>query len=633
MPIPLVRCLSLLLLLLSMGLAGAAAAAPPAREPGTLLYQVELVSSGDAALDAALRTLSQLVALRVKAPTSGFGLLGRAAGDARRLPVALRSEGYYGGTARIEIEGLELADPALPARLEAAERSPSPVTVKIVPTPGPQYRIAQLDLVPVNPADQPALEQAAASPFGLAPGDPARAAAVLAAEATLRRRLLATGHPFAAITGREVVVDFDHQSMAILWRIAAGPAAVFAAPQVGGTETVGTAFLERRASGLAGQPFSPERLEQARRDLMSLGAFANVRAEPGAALDAEGRLPVRFVVTDRPRHAVGVNLAYETNYGPSIRVFWEDRNVFGNAERLRLEAEISRLLVNGGINQATYRIGGNFRDPDPLGGRLGPEWRTVSSAYAVRELLKAYDRQAITLLPLLERRFSERFSMTAGPLIDFGLTGAPGSVQSTWQTYEIMGLQVGGKLDTTDSLLDPGRGYRLLGSLMPAYSLRDATPFAPLKMTGTTYWDVLGEKRGILALRGSLGALPGNELDNVPRHMRFYAGGGGSVRGYGYQTIGPRDAQGQISGGASLLEASAEWRQRLWGDFGMVAFLDSGAVGSRAMPGGGDWRAGAGLGVRYYTSIGPVRADFAIPLISQTGQQGYGLYVGVGQAF
>ena len=302
MPIPLVRCLSLLLLLLlSMGLVGAAAAAPPAREPGTLLYQVELVPSGDAALDAALRTLSQLVALRVKAPTSGFGLLGRAAGDARRLPVALRSEGYYGGTARIEIEGLELADPALPARLEAAERSPSPVMVKIVPTPGPQYRIAQLDLVPLNPADQPALEQAAATPFGLAPGDPARAAAVLAAEATLRRRLLATGHPFAAITGREVVVDFDHQSMAILWRIAAGPAAVFAAPQVGGTETVGTAFLERRASGLAGQPFSPERLEQARRDLMSLGAFANVRAEPGAALDARA-LAVLALADTMTRH-------------------------------------------------------------------------------------------------------------------------------------------------------------------------------------------------------------------------------------------------------------------------------------------------------------------------------------------
>jgi translocation and assembly module TamA len=610
-----------------------AAAPPPAREPGTLAYTVTLTPSGDAALDTALAALSQLTALREKAPTGGLGLLGRALGDERRLPEALRAEGYYGGTLRIEIAGLPLTDPALPARLQAAERAPEPVPVTVTASPGRQYRITRIDLVPVNPAEQAALEQVAAKPFGVAPGDPARAAPVLAAEATLRQRLRSAGHPFAAITGREVVVDFDHQSMAILWHIAPGPTAVFAAPQVGGTETVGNAFLERRASRLAGQPFSPERLEQARRDLMSLGTFASVRAEPGATLDADGRLPVRFVVADRPRHAVGVNLAYETNYGPSIRVFWEDRNVFGNAERLRLEAEISRLLVNGGLDQATYRIGGTFRDPDPLRGRLGPDWSTVSSAYAVRELLKAYDRQAITVLPLLERRFSDRFSMTAGPLFDVGQTGAPGSPQSTWQNYEIIGLQLGGKLDTTDSLLDPARGYRLLGSLMPAYSIRDQTPFAPFKLTGTTYWDALGDKRGILALRTSLGALPGADLENVPRHMRFYAGGGGSVRGYGYQTIGPRDAQGQLTGGASLMEASAEWRQRVWGDFGMVAFLDTGAVGSRAIPGSGDWRAGAGLGVRYYTSIGPVRADFAVPLVSQTGQQGYGLYVGVGQAF
>jgi len=615
------------LLLLALG-----AAAPP-REAGTLLYTVAVAASGDAALDAALAAVAELVRLRDKAPTGGPGLLARAAADLGRLPRALRAEGYYGGTARIEIAGLALADPALPALLDAAERSPEPVAVRILAEPGPQYRIASIDLVPVNPAEQPALEAAAAQPFGVAPGDPARAAPVLAAETTLRQRLRSAGHPFAAIAGREVVVDFDRQSMAIRWRIAPGPTAVFAAPRVAGSASVGQAFLERRASRIAGQPYSPERLEQERRDLLGLGAFASVRAEPGAALDADGRLPVRFVVADRPRHAVGVNLAYETNYGPSIRVYWEDRNLFGNAERLRLEAEISRVLVNGGLDQATYRIGGTFRDPDPLRGRLGPEWSTLSSAFAVRELLKAYDRQAITLLPLLERRFTERLSMTMGPLFDVGATGAPGSPQASWQPYQILGLQVGGRLDTTDSLLDPARGYRLLGTVLPAYSLRDSTPFAPLKLTGTTYWDLLGDRRGILAMRTTLGALPGADLDNVPRHMRLYAGGGGSVRGYGYQSISPRNAQGQITGGASLLEASAEWRQRVWGDIGMVAFLDTGAVGSGAMPGSGDWRAGAGLGLRYYTSIGPVRADVAVPLVPQSGQQGYGVYIGVGQAF
>ena len=609
-------------------LTGLAVAQEP--EPGTVPYQVEIVPTEDARLDAALAAVSQLVALREKAPTTALGILGRAQGDQRRLQTAFRSEGYYAGTARIELLGLPLNDPALVPRLEQAR---GPVAVRIVANPGPQYRIARIDIAPVNPAEQAALVAATTKPFGIAPGDPARAAPVLAAEETLRQRLLAAGHPLATVVGREYTVDFDSQTLTVAWKIAPGPFAVFAQPSVTGSDTVSQAFLERRAGRITGQPFSPERLEAERRDLAGLGPFGSVRVQAGTQLNAEGQLPVTFIVTDRPRHAVGINLAYETNYGPSIRVYWEDRNLFGSAERLRLEAEISRLLANGGLNQATYRIGATYRDPDPLRGRLGPEWSFLGSVFAVRELLKAYDRQAITLIPLLERRFSERLSATIGPVFDVGQTGAPGSPTDTWQRYEIVGLQMGLRYDTTDSLLDPAKGYRVVGTLMPAYSIQGSTPFAPLRATASTYWDVTGNRRSILAVRGTVGSLLGADRLDVPRHMRFYAGGGGSVRGYDYQSIGPRDAQGRITGGSSLVEGSLEWRQRVWGDVGMVAFVDAGSVGGGVAPSTGDLRVGAGLGARYYTPIGPIRADVALPLVKQQGSSGYGLYIGIGQAF
>jgi translocation and assembly module TamA len=166
----------------------------------------------------------------------------------------------------------------------------------------------------------------------------------------------------------------------------------------------------------------------------------------------------------------------------------------------------------------------------------------------------------------------------------------------------------------------------------PSLSVSNAAPFLPVRVTGTTYWDVFDDRRSILAARGSIGSLLGSGRSSVPRHMRFYAGGGGSVRGYDYQSIGPRDALNHPSGGGSVVEASLEWRQRVYGDFGAVAFVDMGSVGTGSVP-DGPLRVGVGVGARYYTPIGPIRADIALPLMKQPGSSGYGLYLGIGQAF
>ena len=171
------------------------------------------------------------------------------------------------------------------------------------------------------------------------------------------------------------------------------------------------------------------------------------------------------------------------------------------------------------------------------------------------------------------------------------------------------------------------------GAVTPAWSFSTSAPFAPLRVTGSTYWDVFGNRRSVLAARGTYGSLLGAELNDVPRHMRFYAGGGGSVRGYDYQSIGPRDARGRPSGGGSLIEASLEWRQRVWGDIGAVGFVDAGSVGTSSAAEFSDLRVGAGVGLRYHTPIGPVRADVAVPLVKQRGSSSFGLYVGIGQAF
>ena len=163
-------------------------------------------------------------------------MLGRAEGDRERLQQALQSEGYWGGVAHITMAGLPLGDPGLPARLEATAARPVPVRITV--EPGQPYRIASISIRATTPAEQPAVDAAAATPFGIAPGDIARAGPVLAAERTLLDRLLAAGHPLATKAGRETLVDHGAKTMEIAWRLAPGPAATFAPPEVEGAVQV-----------------------------------------------------------------------------------------------------------------------------------------------------------------------------------------------------------------------------------------------------------------------------------------------------------------------------------------------------------------------------------------------------------
>ena len=595
-------------------------------EERTLPYTLEIAPTGDDALDAALASASQLALLREPAPTDAFGLVGRARGDLPRLDAALRSEGYYAGRVRIEIAGQPVLD--TPDLAERLARTEGPVPVRILVEPGPRYRITSVAVRAAAPEDAAAVAAATAEPFGLAPGDPAAAAAVLAAQAALLDRLRRSGHPFPSAPDRNVVVDHRVRGMEVEFVLAAGPRSRFAPPRVAGQVRTDTAFLDRIAGRITGEPYSPERIERVQRDLRRLGVFASVRARPAEHLDAAGDLPVTFEVEERPLRAFGFSAYYETNFGPTGRVYWEHRNLFGRAERLRLEAETYRLESGrGGGGDIGFRIGGSLRSPY----LYGQDLTLTGEVFAIRDRLRAYDRDVITAALLLERQLTDRLAVLGGPLAEFGRVGRPGDLQPV----QLLGITLGARWDSTDSLLDPRRGWRAAVSGTPSYEIHEGIAFLRLRLTASTYWDVLGDGRSVVALRGLLGSTIGAERDQLPLDQRFYAGGGGSVRGYTYQAIGPRDAMARPLGGASLFEASLELRQRLWGEFGGVLFLDAGTVGREPLlPDFGDTRFGAGIGLRYRTVIGPIRADFAVPLNASRGEsRGYGFYFGIGQAF
>ncbi len=583
-------------------------------------YAVTFTSTGDGQLNTAMEGVSVLRRLRASVPTSAEGLVARALQDLGNLRTALRSEGYYAGTPRITLAG-EAPDAAgLAARLQA--RGPDPIPVIIEAETGPLYRISTATLRPSVVDEDIA---GAGEVAGLGPGDPARAAAVNSTQETLLTRLREAGHPFASVPRREITVDHDAHSMEVVYLVQPGPRARFAQPVVEGSENVDPELLRRASGVLAGENYDPRELDRVRRDVLALGVFGTVRARTGERLDPDGRLPVTFLVAERPFRAIGATAAYETRYGPTVRAYWEHRNLFGAAERLRVEGEVSRTTQRG-VSDTGYRLSANLRQP----WFAGLNATAVSDVAILRERLLAYDRDAVTAGFSLERKLDPRLTISGGIAGEIGKT----SELDQDLRYTLVSLPLGARFDGTDNVLDPTRGYRANLLVSPTMSFGDSSAtFVRVRGTGSAYFDLRGDKGSVLALRAGFGTLAGAEAGTIPPHLRFYAGGGGSVRGYDFQTIGPRRRDNTPRGGLSLVEGSVELRQRITGPYGVAVFIDAGSVGEEALSGFGDLRIGAGVGVRYATAIGPIRADVALPLSKVPGSSGFGLYVGIGQAF
>ena len=587
-------------------------------------YTLTLAPTGSVEIDQAIRDSSQLAGLRERAPVGPFALIGRAEADLRRFDTVLRSFGYYDGGIDIRIAGLALDDPGLLPLLEGLMPSP-PVVVQVTLTPGPLYHLGLVRLDGEVPPDVRAA-------FDLQPGAPARAAEVLAAGEAVLRALREDSFPLAQVPPPDAVVDHDTRTMDVIYLADPGPRLALGTVSITGLERLQEGYVMRRLDLSPGEPYSPTRLEAARRDLLAGGVLAWARLAPGTEPDAQGRLPLTLEVAERPPRVLRFAGAWSSDEGGTLSTSWTHRNLFGRAEQLTLRGEIGRLVEHG-PEDLSYLANATLRIPDlwlrDLNLRL--------DLGAVSESLEAYDREAATGGLALERRLSERLSGSAGIAVERSRITQDGVAQDYWLLSMPMTLTY----DTTDEPLDPRRGLRLAALVTPTQELdADGQGFVLGRLTGSAYWDLgatlrseAGAGRSVLAGRLVIGSIVGATPDAVPPDWRFYAGGGGSVRGYPFQSIGPRTASGTPAGGDGLLEAGLELRQRFGANWGAVAFADAGAVSESGIPGTGALSVGVGIGLRYFTPIGPVRADIATPLNHNEGDASVQIYIGIGQAF
>ena len=524
--------------------------------------------------------------------------------DSELLDRLLRAKGYYA------------------ARIRSAISAPPPggdrlaVTFEIVP--GVRYLLSSVDVQGLSSTGE--REEKLRAAFPLLAGDPVDADAILAGQASLSLALAENGFPFAKVEEPEVRIDHEERKGDLDIIVTPGAYRTFGSVILNDEKLFSARHVQDIARFRRGDPYMASDVEDLRNALVATGLVSSVTLTPRDAGDGE-HVDLDVEVHPAPLRTIAGELGYGTGEGYRAAVSWQHRNLFPPEGAVTLRGVLGTQEQTASF---TYRRN-NFRKRDHVLTGL------VSVSNIKRD---AYDARTITLSGALERQtnilFQKKWVWRIGAEL-IASDEKDAFSGGNRRTFLIGAVPLSLTYDGSDDLLNPTRGFRLGGRFSPELSFQNGTfGYSRVQLDGSIYQPV--SDRIVLAARTRFGTILGSTVDQIAPSRRFYAGGGASVRGYGYQAIGPRDASNDPIGGKSLAEFSLETRVR-FGNFGIVPFVDAGNISTSFIPRFRDLRIGAGMGLRYYSSFGPIRVDVGTPLNPQKGDPRVAVYVSLGQAF
>jgi translocation and assembly module TamA len=578
-------------------------------DPGrkTYSYEAKIAESADISEELREKLRDSALAFRLSdnPPGTRAGLSRRAEDDIERLTKVLRSTGFYDAEVTFTIDPPQ------------DQTGTATLTYRVVP--GTPYLLA--DIMVLSPGGQPApASDEVMDRMRLHAGRVAEAQAIIDAEDLLSRHYQERGYPFADVTGRKARINTDDKTMTVTFSLDKGEELRFGGSSVLGLTNVTENHVREFILWEEGEPYDIRKLEDTQRKLDGSGLFSVVSVETESGSKG-GRVPVMISVEERAHRSIGFGARFSTSEGPAGNVFWEHRNLFGEGEKLNISAVGSKR--ERGV-EGLYS--------DPLLQQPRTNFLIESEIKSVRT--DAYTDKHAALFSGIERELSESWSATVGPTVEYyDITAS--------EDYDggISLLGIRGRLDhdSSDDRLNPSKGNRLRIAATPytAFGASRAN-FLLSSVEGSSYYAIDDDGRYVVAGRARLAATVGAGRRDIPPSKRFYAGGGGSVRGYAFQTVGPLDEENEPVGGRSAAELGLELRLRLTDSIGIVPFVEGGNVYKNAVPDfkEPDFLWGAGIGLRYHTDFGPIRLDIATPINArEVVDKPFQFYVSFGQAF
>lgn len=656
-----------------------------AADPQT--YRVEIRPTGNADVDATLSDVSNLVSLKKTQAVGAFALAARVKSDYERLQSAMDSFGYYNAQIHMKVgAAAEIAEasskdkkkkkkkdtkqsdvhqvthldhtmdgsnPDLPNFIGKIPAKEDAVIV-IQVDKGEQYHLGKVELVENKPVGQALGNKTSSAPdttpkaisqpvtltddqqktFNLKSGQPAVSADIVAAQGRLLTSLQEDGHALAKVGDPVAYLRPDTKTLDIVYNVNPGPIVDLGNIEFKGLKKVHEDFVRKRLLLHDGQLYQPSKIESARQDLSSLGVFSSIDATAASKVDANGRLPLVLTFKEAKRRSISFEAGYSTDLGGRLGVRWSHRNLFGNAEKLNIAALATGL---GGTAQKGlgYDVYADFTKPDYL--RRDQDFN--ARIEAVKQKLYSYNQTALLIKGGLNRKINKRWRAS----VYLGAMQERIIQQHIKNDYTMINIPLAVSYDSTDlasPMMSPTHGMKGNVSLTPTESFGDgAIFFAILEGSASTYFDLakIGLTKpgdSIFAFRGTVGTIQGASRMNMPPDQRMYAGGTSTVRGYRFQGVGPQFRGTKYAVGGKAMDAGTiEFRQKITESFGAQTFMDAGQVSEKSMPFEGDLRVGVGAGVKYYTPLGPIRFDVALPVNRPPRGDKFEVYISLGETF
>lgn len=541
-------------------------------------------------------------------PQSAFEARRRAETAAANVIELLKSEGYYQAVVVPEVPDTEPARAILKVEI------------------GPRFSIANSQIIFDGEAPDETTKNKVISQIESANNKDARAEEIISTESKALGEALASGYADATTLSRRVIVDHATLKMNPVFKIKTGQLIKLGSVELIGKSKTNQKWLNNIVPWKNGESFSPEKINEFEKRLLETGTYETVSILLGDTDASTNQRPVKLSLNDRSRTSIEAQINYSTNEGPSIEGRVGRYNILGRGDAL-----FGSLL----LGEIEKRLEAELRLPH----FIQPGQTLATSLAAFDDNTKAYRETGLEFKSELTKRWNLNSFWTYGVRANVSRNQEVSALtqnNTIERDFATIGLVGNFLIDNTDRPLDPHKGYKLNGVLMPTLVTGDANlSYLEIGAQGSYYKTIGADDDNVLAARARIGSIIGGKIPELPAGRRLYAGGGGSVRGYEYQGIGPKfnDANRTPIGGLSLIELSAEYRRNIGGKFGLVGFVDAGNLGLESMPSLSNFRASAGLGFRYDLGFAPLRFDVALPIKRQAGESGFQIYIGVGQSF
>lgn len=578
--------------------------------PFLTAYDTHFEGVTDQTLLDLIRSTSQIEKLKDKPPATAIGLRRRVEDDLPNIAQVLHSHAYYNAKIDFEITRENV------------------VWIKI--ETGPVYPFADFRLIYIEDGKETTEPcEISLKTLGIEIGTPATPEKILDAQDTLLDKLNLAGYAFSEVSKREVLVDQTTHRVTVVLKINKGPLTYFGPVKVSGLDRVRQSFFDNKLRWQRGMRYNPARIEKTQEAIELSGLFRSVNITHGEDPKTAEDLPIKIEVVENKQRTVGLGLNYTTVLGPGLLGEWEDRNISGEGEKLSIRADIWETLQEGRIS---YRLP-DFR---------GHDQNLIWLAEYTHEKIEAFTERAFSLSAIIERKINEHLRGSYGLM--YKLLRSKDSNNN--RTFDLIKVPLQLRWSTADSLLNPTKGYIVDFKTIP--SLQVLSPqfvYTINNLTASAYYSLTKNDRCIFAAKLQLGSIIGASKHDIPPPERFYAGSENTLRGYKYLTVSPLDHDRKPIGGRSLLIYTLELRFRIGESLGLVPFYEIGNVYATAYPKFSyPQLQTVGLGLSYYTPVGPLRCDVAIPLNRRRHYVGHSrhrhyldgpfqVYFNIGQSF